>query len=120
MQVASLQNITTRYGGQIVLSGVSFGINAGEKLGLIGANGSGKTTILRILMRQENPVGGTVVLASGTRVGYVPQYVEGEDDVPVMDWLLAEHAALGEELRLSEQRLAAAAADEVEAAMRTY
>ncbi|MCH8222301.1 MAG: ABC-F family ATP-binding cassette domain-containing protein, partial [Chloroflexi bacterium] len=120
MQVASLQNITTRYGGQSVLSGVSFGINAGEKLGLIGANGSGKTTILRILMRQEKPVGGTVALAPGIRVGYVPQYVEGEDNELVMDWLLAEHIALGEELRLSEERLAAAVGGEVEAAMQTY
>ncbi len=120
MQVASLHNITTHYGGQNVLRGVSFGINAGEKLGLIGANGSGKTTILRILMGQEEPVGGTVVLASGTRVGYVPQYVEGDDDELVIDWLLAEHLALAEELRLREEKLAAATGDEVEAAMRAY
>ena len=120
MQVASLQNITTRYGGQSVLSGVSFGINAGEKLGLIGANGSGKTTILRILMRQEKPVGGALALAAGIRVGYVPQYVEGEDNELVIDWLLGEHIALGDELRLSEERLAAAVGGEIEAAMRTY
>lgn len=46
MLVASLQNITTRYGGQNVQRGVSFGINAVEKLRPIGANGSGKTTML--------------------------------------------------------------------------
>ncbi len=121
MQVASLHNVTTHYGGQNVLRGVSFGINAGERLGLIGANGAGKTTILRILLRQEQPVGGTVTLAAGTRVGYVPQYVESEDDELVMDWLLTERFELGEVLRLSEEKLAAAAAgNEVEAAMRAY
>ncbi len=60
------------------------------------------------------------MLASGTRVGYVPQYVEGEDDELVMDWLLADHMALGEKLRLSEELLAAAAGDEIEAAMVQY
>ena len=59
-------------------------------------------------------------MASGTRIGYVPQYVEGEDDELVMDWLLAEYVALGEALRQSEENLAAAAPDEVESAMRAY
>jgi len=51
--------------------------------------GSGKTTLLRILLGQETPTGGTVSVVSGTRIGYVPQYVEGGDDELVMDWLLA-------------------------------
>jgi ATPase subunit of ABC transporter with duplicated ATPase domains len=54
MRVASLNNIAARYGVHNVLTGVSFNINGGEKLGLIGANGAGKTTILRILLARKN------------------------------------------------------------------
>ncbi|MCH7984121.1 MAG: ABC-F family ATP-binding cassette domain-containing protein [Chloroflexi bacterium] len=120
MRVASVNNITAQYAGQDVLKGVSFEINAGEKLGLIGANGSGKTTLLRVLLGQEGPGDGNVTVAAGTRIGYVPQYVEGEDDEFVMDWLLAGYVALGEALRRSEQTLAAAEPDDVEAAMKAY
>ena len=120
MRIASVNNITAQYGGQNVLNGVSFEINAGEKLGLIGPNGSGKTTLLRILLGHEAPTGGTVSVDSRTRIGYVPQSLEGEDDELVMDWLLAESAVLGEALRSSEETLAAAAADEIESAMKAY
>ncbi|MDA1256820.1 MAG: ATP-binding cassette domain-containing protein [Chloroflexi bacterium] len=106
MQVASLQQVTAHYGGQDVLKGVSFTVNTGEKLGLIGANGSGKTTILRILLGRDEPAGGTVTLASGTRVGYVPQYIDAEDDELVMDWLLAGHVAPAKRLRPKRKRSA--------------
>jgi ATP-binding cassette subfamily F protein 3 len=120
MRVANVTNITAQYAGQNVLNGVSFEISAGEKLGLIGANGSGKTTLLQILLGQEEPTGGNVSVVSGTRIGYVPQYVEGEDGEIVMDWLLAEYVALVEALRRSEETLSAAAPDEVDSAMRAY
>ena len=120
MRIANLTNIAAHFGGQDVLKGVSFEINAGEKLGLIGANGSGKTTLLRVLLSHEEPSGGSVAVASGTRIGYVPQYVEGEDDELVMDWLLAEYVALGDALRQSEEALAAAAPSEVDHAMTAY
>ena len=90
MRIANVTNITAQYAGQNVLKEVSFEINVTEKLGLIGTNGSGKTTLLRILLGQETPTGGTVSVVSGTRIGYVPQYVEDGDDELVMDWLLAE------------------------------
>jgi len=120
MQVAVLNNIFAHFGGQDVLKGVSFSINSGDRLGLIGANGSGKTTILRVLMGEEEPSRGSVSLASDTRLGYVPQYVDGGDDDLVMDWLLAEHIALGDALKASEDRLSAASSDEAEAALNAY
>jgi len=120
MQVATLNNISAHFGGQDVLKGVSFSINSSDRLGLIGANGSGKTTILRVLMGEEEPSKGSVTLASGTRLGYVPQYVDGDDDDLVMDWLLAEHIALGDALKASEDRLASASSDGAEAALNAY
>jgi ATPase subunit of ABC transporter with duplicated ATPase domains len=120
MQVASLNNITANLGGMDVLKGVSFTINSGERLGLIGANGSGKTTTLRVLMGEEEPSRGSVTLASETRLGYVPQYVDAGDDKLVIDWLLTEHIALGNALTKAENRMASATADETELAMSEY
>ena len=62
MPIASLQNVTTHYGAQPVLRGVSFEINHGQKLGLIGPNGSGKTTILRVLLGREPVTGGSAYM----------------------------------------------------------
>ena len=71
-------------------------------------------------MGEEEPSKGSVTLASGTRLGYVPQYVDGDDDDLVMDWLLAEHIALGDALKASEDRLASASSDGAEAALNAY
>ena len=120
MLIASLQNVTSHYGARVVLQGVSFQINSKQKLGLIGANGSGKTTILRVLLGQETPTAGTVFLASGLRVGYVPQYVEPDGDETVIDWLLAERRLLASALRQQEEKLARATGAETDKALRAY
>ena len=64
MPIASLHNVTTHYGAQPVLKGASLEINPGQKLGLIGANGSGKTTILRVLLGHEPVTGGSATCRS--------------------------------------------------------
>lgn len=120
MFVASLNNVTAQYGTQKVLKGVSFEINSGERLGLIGANGSGKTTMLKILMGEDVPSEGSVNVAGGVRIGYVPQYVEGGDDELVLEWLISEYITLADNLRLAEEHLAIASEDEMESAMQEY
>ena len=120
MRIATLQNIAVSYVATPVLRGVTFGINSGERLGLIGANGAGKTTILRIVLGREQPQEGTLLITAGTRIGYVPQYVEADDDELVIDWMLADYTSRGEELRASEEALANAADDEIETAMEAY
>ena len=120
MLIASLNNVTTYYGAQAVLRGLSFRITSREKLGLIGANGSGKTTILRVLLGREKPVEGTVTLGSGIRVGYVPQHVDRDVDGTVMDWLLTEYRSLHDALQRQEDLLARASVSEMDGAMRAY
>jgi ATP-binding cassette subfamily F protein 3 len=66
--------ITKAYGLQDVLNNVSFSLSAGERIGLIGPNGCGKTTLLRILARVELPDSGSVSLGfPGLRIGYLAQ-----------------------------------------------
>jgi ATP-binding cassette subfamily F protein 3 len=120
MFVASLNNVTAQYGSQKVLKGVSFEIGSEDRLGLIGPNGSGKTTILKILLGEDVPSEGSVNIAGGVRIGYVPQYVEGGDDELVLDWLISEYITLGDNLRLAEEHLAIASEDDMESAMQSY
>ncbi|MBA3561051.1 MAG: metal ABC transporter ATP-binding protein [Gemmatimonadaceae bacterium] len=61
------------YGRRAVLSNLSFEIREGDFLGLVGPNGSGKTTILRAILGALEPIAGTVTRAEGLRFGYVPQ-----------------------------------------------
>jgi ATP-binding cassette subfamily F protein 3 len=69
-------DITKSYGGNEILCGVSFQINPGEKVGLVGRNGSGKTTIFRLLTGAESPDSGDIVRMNGLRLGMLDQHVD--------------------------------------------
>ncbi|MBN1764657.1 MAG: ABC-F family ATP-binding cassette domain-containing protein [Sedimentisphaerales bacterium] len=120
MAIVVFKNISKEYAGRYVLDGIFFEINAGRKMGLIGPNGSGKTTILRILSGLEEPTDGSISIAGDVRIGYVPQYVEIEEDRTVWDYVLKEHARVQEDLRHKEERLARAEADGMDAALSEY
>jgi len=72
-----ISGVTKFYGGTCVLDSASFLLNRGERAGLIGPNGCGKTTLLRIIVGQEKPDRGSVhFTASNVSVGYLPQGAE--------------------------------------------
>ena len=120
MLLAGLQNVTKRFGAQEVLRDVSFQVSSGQKIGLIGPNGSGKTTILRLLLGQEPPSEGNAVLARTARVGYVPQHVEYDDEETIEDCVLREYRRLEARLRETEAALSRAAGADLAQAMRAY
>ena len=66
-----LNSVTKQYGSRILYRDGSFQINRGEKIGLVGSNGSGKTTILRMIAGEETPDGGSLVVGA-TLVGAAP------------------------------------------------
>src|SRR3954468_23038793 len=72
--VLSASNITIHRGGQVVLDAVSLSVGPRSRLGVVGPNGIGKTTLLRVLAGLERPEGGVVERAPATlTVGYLPQ-----------------------------------------------
>ncbi len=120
MLVASFQNVSAHFGSQIVLDGVSFQIDDSERLGVIGRNGSGKTTLLNILTGGVEPTSGSVVVPSATTVGYVPQYIDAQDDFTVQDYLLADYNRVSNELRRAEQGLESANEAKTARALNVY
>ncbi len=76
MSVISISNLAKSYGAEDIFSGVTFSIARGARLALVGPNGCGKTTLLRILIGEEEPSSGTVAQAKNTRLGYLPQEAE--------------------------------------------
>lgn len=73
MIIVNLDRIVHNYGVQTVLDGVSWEIQAGQKIGLVGPNGAGKSTLLRIIAREIRPDDGFVFRHKKTRIGYLAQ-----------------------------------------------
>ncbi|HEX6818234.1 MAG TPA: ATP-binding cassette domain-containing protein, partial [Ktedonobacterales bacterium] len=76
MSLAVLTDLTKSYGAELIFRGVSFRIEARDRIGLVGPNGAGKTTLLKLLAARLDPDAGSVSLASGVRIGYLPQIAE--------------------------------------------
>ena len=74
MNILSADNITKAYGERKLLNGASFFLQEGEKVGIIGINGTGKSTFLKILAGLEEPDEGKVVKAQGMVIRFLPQH----------------------------------------------
>lgn len=79
MILLSAQNISKTYMERKVLDNVSFYLNEGDKVGIIGINGTGKSTLLRILAGAEESDSGKIVRTNGVRISYLPQIPEFEE-----------------------------------------
>ncbi|WP_049580861.1 ABC-F family ATP-binding cassette domain-containing protein [Streptomyces sp. SBT349] len=72
--LANLESVGKVYGTRAVLDGVSLGVGEGDRIGVVGRNGDGKTTLVRILARQEEPDEGRVTHSGGLRLGVLTQH----------------------------------------------
>ena len=69
----SLNGVTFSYTGEKIFSGVSLSIDEGERVGFIGGNGEGKTTLIKLILGELIPEEGSVLKKNGIRLGYLPQ-----------------------------------------------
>jgi len=120
MIVLDMQNLTMSFGAQEIFRDISLTVHEGERIGLTGANGTGKTTLLRVILGEHTPERGTVSVARGYSVGYLAQHhmAVGEHSV----WQEAEAAfaplfAVEEKLRETEKRMAEVQSEEELAAL---
>lgn len=84
MLLLTAEKISKSYSEKILLKDIVLGISSGDKIGVIGINGTGKSTLLKIIAGLETPDSGTITKASGVRVGYLPQNPVFEDGVTVL------------------------------------
>lgn len=111
-----LTNVEKGYGGTEILRGLSFQINPGEKVGLVGRNGAGKTTVFRLLTGSENPDEGEVVKANGLKLGLLDQHVNFGSGETVHDAALSAFKQIQDieaEMRQLENRMETDHSDEV-------
>ncbi len=104
----SFSNVSKQYGGQLLFVDASFFVGDGEKVGLVGANGCGKSTIFRMITDEEHPDDGLVDRPKRMTIGYFRQDVGDLKGRSVLAETLAgagEAGALGEELKALELKL---------------
>ena len=89
MILLSAQNISKTYMERKVLDNVSFFLNEGDKVGIVGINGTGKSTLLRILAGAEEPDSGEIIRTNGIRLSYLPQIPEFGENGSVLEQVLA-------------------------------
>ena len=73
MNYLSVEQISKSFGDRILFEDLSFGINKDQKIGFVAKNGTGKTTLLKIISGEDSPDKGQIILRNGLKVGYLSQ-----------------------------------------------
>ena len=81
----SINNLTVAYGGFTLLNEINFHISENDKIGLVGKNGAGKSTILKLICGFQSPTSGKVAVPNGVKIGYLPQIMEHHKGRSVID-----------------------------------
>lgn len=103
-----LSNISKQYGSKVLFKQGSFQINSGEKIGLVGPNGNGKSTLFKIIVGEEGIDSGTISKSDKTRIGYFSQDIENMQGRSVIEEVKSAAGRVGQlkaEIADLDQRL---------------
>lgn len=94
MNIINIEHISKVFGGKVIFDDVSCGIHEGEKIGIIGINGTGKTTFLRMIAGVEEPDAGQVITQNGLRIAYLQQNPAFPENETVLSYVMGESAGM--------------------------
>ena len=92
----SIEDVTVAYGGFVLLDKINFHVSETDKIGLVGKNGAGKSTILKLICGQQNPTSGRVDKPRDLTVGYLPQIMEHHRGRSVLEETMTAFAGTAE------------------------
>jgi ATP-binding cassette, subfamily F, member 3 len=121
--ILTILGLTKHYGAEPVFADISFSVNTGERVALVGVNGAGKSTILRIIGSQEPADAGSVVLARGLRVTYLAQEAHFDSERSIREETLTafkDLLALRDHVQALTERMAGATGAALAAIMAEY
>ena len=87
MNIINIEHISKVFGEKLVFDDISCGIHEGDKIGIIGINGTGKTTLLKMIAGLEEPDQGQVIFQNGLRITYLPQSPEFPKEATVLSYV---------------------------------
>ena len=108
-----IENLTKSYGDRILFADVTFGINEGDKIGLIAKNGTGKTTLLRCIAGEESPDSGTVTFRNGIRTGFLEQVPRLDDSLTVLQACITDNGSISHAIQTYETAMASGDTNEI-------
>ena len=100
-----VEDLTKSYGDRLLFDSISFGVNEGDKIGIIAKNGTGKSTLLKIIADKENVDDGKITFKNDLRVGYLEQMPEFNPDSTVLEACLNENGKIAQIISKYEQAL---------------
>ncbi len=123
MMILTVRNLTKSYGAITVLNDISFVVNQQERVGIVGANGVGKSTLLRLLTGEEESDGGVISYAPEVEVGYLPQTTPDFHGRSIEDLILESVGnlrQLEQRMRTLEAAMATASEEQLPAQLEEY
>ena len=109
LEMISIEGLTVEFGVKPLFKDVSFVINERDRIALVGKNGAGKSTMLKILCGLQKPTSGTVSVPNDLTIGYLPQVMKLSDDTTVKEETrkaFADKTKMEEKLKKMEQEMA--------------
>ncbi|QDR81091.1 ABC-F family ATP-binding cassette domain-containing protein [Sporomusa termitida] len=108
MNLLSIEDLSKAYGEKVLFGGITFGIDDGDKIGLIGVNGTGKSTFLKVIAGVEQADAGKIITGNSVRIEYLPQNPEFDATATVLEQVFKGLSPVMQVLRAYEQALIAA------------
>lgn len=108
-----IENLTKSYGDRILFESISFGVNEGEKIGIIAKNGTGKSTLLRIISNKESADNGKITFKNNLNVGFLEQMPDFNPDLTVLETCLKENGEIAQIISRYESALSVGNSDEI-------